>query len=438
MEATPGSLTTSGVRFVRIVWCDNGNVLRAKAVNAARVESVLEHGVGISEAQQAVPATVDAPAPGAGLGPVGEVRLVPDLSTLVRLPWAPGHARVMGDLVRDGAPWPLCPRTFLRRIVADAAGAGLSFRAAFENEFYLLAGDGPDPVPADSTPFAAVAAMNVHHAFVDSLAAALEAQGLAVEQYYPESGPGQQELSIGHDEPLRAADAQVAYRETVHAVSRAHGLRATFLPKPFPGRAGSGSHLHLSLWRDGRNETGAGSGLSPLAGSFAAGVLAHLPALVAVTAPTTNSYRRIVPSSWSGAYRCWGLDNREAAVRVPTHPDGVTNLELKTVDATSNPYLALGAVLAAGLDGVARSLPLPAPATCDPALLGSHERLRLGIDRLPETAAAALAALEDDATLLSALGPGLARAFLAVRRAELEATGALDHEAEVRALLGVY
>ncbi len=444
--------TSDNLRFIRIVWCDNANIIRAKAVHRGAFDSACrEHGVGISEAQQAVPVMFDAPSEGSGLGPVGEVRLVPDIDTLVMLPYAPGHARVMGDMMRDGKPWPFCPRGFLKRMISDASQLDLQIQAAFENEFYLLrplsdsqetgAPSSPPPVPADRSLFAASSAMDLHRAVIDDMADALVAQGMMVEQYYPESGPGQQEISIRHTDPLSAADQQIAFRETVKSVAMHHGLRATFMPKPFESQAGSGCHLHLSLWRKGINVIPDSSGgLSEITASFTAGILSHLPALMALTTPSTNSYRRMRPHCWSGAFRCWGFDNREAAVRVPTHPapPSPTHLEIKTVDASSNPYLALGAVLAAGLDGIRQGLQPPDPVSVDPGAIPESERTTLGIDALPTRLGDSLDWLRKDSVLLDALGADLSRAFLAVRQAEWEAMKDWTLEDEVGLLLDRY
>ena len=429
-------LSSEGIRFLRIAWCDNANVIRAKAVHTGALGDLLRHGVGISRAQQAVHVAQDAFVPESGLGPVGEVRLVPDMETLSEVPFAPGHAKVMGDMRVDGAPWPLCPREFVRRMVEKVAERNLQVQAAFENEFYLLrGGDGP-PEPVDRTLFAAVHAMDLNYRFIDELAEALLAQRIPIEQWYPESGFGQQELSISYGPALLAADRQVAYRQTVHAVASHRGLRASFLPKVFPDCAGSGCHVHMSLWRDGENVTSGPQALSLEARAWMAGILAHLPALMALTTPIPNSYRRLAPHCWSGAFACWGFDNREAALRVPTSPEGggPTNFEIKTVDAASNPYLALGLLMAAGLDGLDRGLELGEPVQVDPGLLPEASRP----PRLPQALGEALEHLEKDAVLLGALGPELARAVLAVRRKELEVLGALPVEEEVALLLERY
>jgi glutamine synthetase len=403
----------------------------------------LQHGVGISAAQQAVPVMYDAPAPGSGLGPVGEVRLVPDWDTFTPLPYAPGHARVMGDMVNEGRPWNLCPRNFLKKMVAEAQQEGLEVIAAFENEFYLLRQTIAGIVPADETVFASTLAMDLHQPVIDEMVEALVEQGMLVEQYYPESGPGQQEISILYTQALGAADQQIAFRETIRAIALQHNLKASFLPKIFADKAGSGCHLHLSLWQDGQNllpNLETPGELSQVARRFIAGILHHLPALMALTTPSTNSYRRIRPHYWSGAFCCWGMDNREAAVRVPSNPEEIspTHFELKTVDASANPYLALGAVIAAGLDGVRHCFELGEPVSVDPGHMTESERTAASIERLPTTLGESIEQLSGDKVLLDALGTELAQAYLAVRKAEWEAMKDLELEEEVKLLLERY
>ena len=446
-------LTQHNTRFVRLLWCDNGNIIRGKAFHRQFLDEHRDWGIGISMAQQAVPVMVDGVAADSGLGPVGEVWLVPDWETLTPLPYAPGHARVMADLHLGGQlggqsgrqPWSLCPRSFLKRMLARLEQeTGLRAMAAFEPEFYLLRLDEAGQMhPADRTPFAATLAMDLNRVLIDDIADALVTQGILVERYYPESGPGQHEIAVRYGDALRAADSQIALRETVRGVALRHGLRASFLPKIFADQAGSGCHLHLSLWRDGVNvlpEAGRPGTLSAIALHFIGGILHHLPALMAVTTPSPNSYRRLQPQSWSGAFRAWGMDNREAAVRVPSnpHPPSPTHVELKTVDASANPYLALGAVIAAGLDGIQQRREPGEPVAVDPATLTEAERQTRQIDRLPANLGEAIAHLSQSTVLLNALGPDLARAFLAVRRAEWSALGSLELEEEVQWLLERY
>ncbi|HBE21587.1 MAG TPA: glutamine synthetase [Cyanobacteria bacterium UBA11149] len=437
------NLDNLGIRFVRILWCDNANMIRGKAVHRSCLSEYFTHGVGISAAQPAIPIIYDAPAPGSGLGPVGEIRLIPDWHTFTPLPYTKGHGRVIGDMVLNGIPWSFCPRHFLKRMVADAQSEGLDIIAAFENEFYLLRKTAGGIIPVDETGFASSMGIDINHQVIDEMVEALIQQGMPVEQYYSESGPGQQEISILYTDALGAADQQIAFRETIRAIALQHNLIASFMPKIFPDKAGSGCHLHLSLWHEGENlipNLDQNGTLSEVARRFIAGILHHLPALMALTTPTTNSYRRIRPHCWSGAFRCWGMDNREAAIRIPSHPQppSPTNFELKTIDATANPYLALGAVIAAGMDGVRHCFELQSPVTVDPGTLTENERLARGIERLPQTLGESIEHLSCDSLLLDAMGSDLAQTYLAVRKAEWEAMKDFNLDAEVKLLLEQY
>lgn len=439
-------LHAAQVKFVRIIWCDNANLIRAKAAHLNYLEEIIANGVGITVAQMALPVMADAVVPETGLGPVGEVRLMPDWSTLTVLPFAPGHAQVLSDMVvgPTGEVWEQCPRGFLRRQAAALADEGLTLNAAFENEFFLLRRNANGNLePADDTVFCATDAMNRHAAVVNDLADALNSQDIPVEGYHPESGPGQQEMTFRYAEATLAADRQVLYRETVRGVAARHGLIASFLPKIVEEKAGSGCHLNLSLAKDGINITGDARGTAGFgrqAATFLAGILDHLPALTAITIPSTNSFRRLRPHFWAGAFRAWGYDNREGAVRALRDPSGsrASRFELKTVDATANPYLALGTVIAAGVDGIRRQLPLPDEVSVDPGLIPEAERKQRGIDLLPQRLGEAIDALKGDNVLLAAMGAPLARSFIAVREKEWQALKDLDLDEEVAMLAERY
>jgi glutamine synthetase len=440
-------LQQQNIQFVRILWCDNANIIRAKAFHSHFLKDHQTQGISISAAQQAIPVMADAVVPDAGLSPVGEAWLQPDWSTFSPLPYTPGHGRVMGDLVQNGQPWAYCPRHFLKRAIAQADALGFQIMAAFENEFYLLQPgalqSGAELTPADTTPFASTFGMDISHAVIGDITAALIDQGIPVERYYAESGHGQHELITRYTHALAAADRQIVFRETVRGVALRHNLRASFLPKLFADQAGSGCHLHLSLWQNGQNilpSLETPGDLSAPARAFVAGLLHHLPALMAITTPSSNSYRRLQPHFWSGAFRCWGFDHREAAIRIPTNPTfpSPTHLELRTVDATANPYLALGAAIAAGLDGIQKNLELGEPIATDPGHLPDYERQARGIDRLPTHLGEAIDQLRQDSILLEALNPDLTKAYLAVRQAEWIALKDLSLEAEVALLKDKY
>ena len=420
----------AGVKLVRFLYCGNDGLIRGKAAAIEALDGALEAGIGLTVAMQSF-TMLDRLAPDGSFGPVGEIRLVPDLDTFVILPYAPKSARVLVDMLQlDRTPWPICPRSFLKRMIAEAAAHDVRVVAAFENEFYLARVDNEGRfMPFDRSNCFSAIGMDSANPIITDIVEALEKQSIVVQQYYPELGPGQQEISVQHTDALRAADQQLAVRETVRGVAAGHGVYASFAPKPFPDQAGSGCHIHFSLWDtvSGQNllhDPSGPYGISPLGYQAIAGVLAHVHGLVALTAPTVNSYRRLQPRFWSSAYSCYGPDNREAALRMPSvfwgREAASTNFELKPCDPSCNPYLALGALIAACLDGIKRGLKPPAAITVDPATLSEEERERMSVARLPLTLDEALVALEEDAVLTQALGAPLAREYLVVKRAEVE------------------
>jgi glutamine synthetase len=325
-------------------------------------------------------------------------------------------------------------------MIAAASAKGFAFDAAFENEFFLAYRSDDGFVPVDRSLCFSAIGMESTEPVIQDIIAALTDQGLTVELSHPELGWGQQELSIRHASALRAADNQITYRQTVRAVAAQHGMVATLAPKPWADQAGSGAHLHWSIWDTAHTtnklaDAAGADGLSVLARQAIAGVLTHLPGLLGMTTPSVNSFRRLQPHFWSSAYTAWGVENREAAVRVPTRywddEAGSTNLELKASDSSANPYIALGGVMAAALDGIERGLDPGDPVNEDPGNLSDAERQRRGIRRFPLTATEALDELERDDVLTAAMGEGLATEYLKVRRAEAAAYAEHDEAFEL-------
>jgi glutamine synthetase len=435
-----------GVSLVWFLYADHGGVIRGKAASAAMLPARMVTGIGHTVAMMAM-SMLDHLQPVAGMGPVGEIRIMPDPATYTPLPYAPGAAAMLADQVQpDGEPWDGCARTYLKRAVAELASEGYAATAAFEPEFTLGRREadpagGPDRLaPIDDSLCYSATGFHLAHDYTKALLGALEAQGLQVEHYYPELGHGQQEMSIRHGPALRAADNHVLYRETVRGVAFRQGLWASLAPKPIPGQAGNGAHLHLSLRDVGPGgepgeeavfyDAGDRYRLSPAGYHFIGGLLAHLPGLTALTCGSVNSYRRLAPQMWSSAYTVYGMDNREAAVRICSpmrdDPAASVNLELKPSDSSANPYLALGACIHAGLDGIRRKLDPGEAVNVDPATLSDAERLARGAHRLPTSLDAALDALEGDELLMSSLGDLRRRAYLAVKRSEAVAFAGAD------------
>jgi glutamine synthetase len=429
-----------GLRLVRFLWCGNDGTVRAKASSLHGLEGRIRSGIGLTVAMQAMNG-LDHLQPVQGMGPVGEIRLVPDPDTFRVLPYAPHTGAMLVDQrTLDGEIAPVDQRGFLRRMADRLAERGARLEVAFENEFALATrADDGSFVPVDESLCFSTIGMTASQDYIDALAQALDAQDIPLEQYYAELGHGQQEISTVHRPALQAADEQLLVRETIRAVAAARGLVASLAPKPWPGGAGNGGHIHFSLWdleeeRNRFHDPDAPDRFSAEGRSFLAGVLEHLPGLCGLTAPSFNSYHRIVPQYWAGAFTCWGHDNREAPLRLPSlfwgMEEASTNVELKASDATCNPYLAVGGLIAAGLDGIERGLEPPDPVEVDPATIAEDEREALGIRPLPTTQGEALDALEADALLTGALGPVLAGSYLAVRRSEWETYSAEDEAFE--------
>src|SRR5579863_3557709 len=420
IETVMGQTNQEQIRLVRFLYADHGGIIRGKASGTGHLRERMASGIGHTVAMMAM-SMLDQLQPVAGMGPVGEIRIIPDPATFVPLPYAPGAAAMLADQVNpDGSPWDGCARTFLKQAIAELSGMGYELEAAFEPEFSLGRYEGASFTPIDESLCYSATGFHLAHDYTIDLVDALIKQGLEVEHYYPELGHGQQEVPIRHATALRAADNHVLLRETARAVAIRQGLWASFAPKPLPDQAGNGAHLHASLWAGGSNafiDPSGQFGMSGLGYRFLAGVLAHLPGLVALTCGSVNSYRRLAPSMWAGAFACWGPDNREAAVRLcsPIGAAGSVNLELKPCDSTGNPYLALGGFIYAGIDGIRRSLDPGEPIAVDPATLSSSERTRLSVVRLPASLSEALDALEADSLLMSALGPLRSTAYLAVK-----------------------
>ncbi|MCX4766466.1 glutamine synthetase family protein [Streptomyces sp. NBC_01275] len=437
--ALSGELSGRGVHGIVLAYVDTAGVGRVKTIPAAGLASAAAWGVGMSPVFDTFLADDRIVATDVLGSPDGDLRLYPDLDGLVVLAGQPGWAWAPVDRVtQDGARHPGCSRTFLRRVVADAArDHGLAFKAAIEIEwaFGLDSAPAGEFVPATTGPaYGATRQVELGECTADLLAACA-AQGVEVDQVHPEYAPGQFEISVGALDPVAAADRSVLVRQTIRAVARRHGLRVSFSPAVVAEGVGNGGHVHLSAWRDGVNLHSGGErrhGLTADAEAFAAGVLARLPALTAVTAPSPASYLRLKPSQWAGVFTAWGLETRECALRLVRGTAGrraeQANLEVKPVDLAANPYLALGCLIAAGLDGLASAAALPEETTGDPARLGPEKAAARGVRRLPTSLPEAVARFRADEVLRTALGPVLADAVTAVRQGESVGVEGLDDE----------
>jgi glutamine synthetase len=414
-------LTAAGVRVLIGSIVDMAGVARAKTVPLRRAGDFHRAGMGASPTWNVfcIDNTI---AFTERLGVVGDLRLRADLEAV--RPVGGGCAWAPAELFeQDGEPSPQCARGRLRAVVAAAAAAGLTVRAGHELEFTLTDADGGALPERRWQPYG-LGPLLERDGFVVELTDALEEAGVGVEQVHAEYGPGQFEVSLSPSDPLASADQVVLARLVTGRVSRAYGLLASFSPLPFGGGAGNGAHLHLSWERDGVPLLSGGDGPHGLtAGGAAAlgGIVAGLPGTLAVFGGSVLSPARLAPGLWSGAFACWGLENREAAVRLLAatrgNPHGAS-VEVKCGDPSANVYLATATALGLALDGIARGAALPAEVRRDPARDPSAVRL-------PATQGAVLNAFADSATARTLLGERIVEATLAVRRYEQRTYGEL-------------
>ena len=442
------SLRHAGVKFLRFQAVDATNTVRAKAVPIDRLleqstagndddDYDLDHQVAIAQVVfGGLPSFGDYIQEASGLDATRLVQLIPDMSTLRIPPYAPQSATVLCALQDPitRQPSELCCRTLLARVVHEAkAKHNIAFTVGSELEFCLL--DAQTKQPIDETNFAQTRLLNENESFLTNLYDALTAQDIMVEQIHAESAPGQVEVVLRYcHQPLEMADRLTCARETISSLARSSGMLALWLPKVFATKAGNGTHLHLSI-HDATTgaslfaATGDGTcnplqrqstdDIHPVGQSFMEGILCQLPSLLALTLPTTNSFRRVGPGCWTGSGCQWAFDDKESPLRVAAnHKSRVWNrVEYKLMDATANPYLAMAAILTAGLDGIARRVQLRPP--------------NVSTDMSLQNLGDCLNALEGNTLLMKEMSPRLVRAYLACRRGEIEHAGDRTLEAEV-------
>ena len=420
-------LAARGVEAIALTYVDNSGITRVKAVPTARLGAVMTAGVGMSPVFDVFVLDDSITTSRTSTGPVGDLRLHPDLGRLVALAAQPGWAWAPVDRrSQSGEVHPLCQRSFAARMVERAADAGMSAVMGFELEWALDAGSGDEFSPATLGPAYGMTRVIERSGYLRDLLGALAAEAISVEQVHPEYAAGQFEVSVAPNDPVGAADDSVLVRLTLRAVGLDHGLRTSFSPSVVAGQVGNGGHVHFSVWRDGHNLFAGGDGphgLTTEGEAFAAGVLRELPALLVIGCPSVASYLRLVPQHWAGAFQTWGLENREAALRLVTGTAGdegrSANLEVKCFDLSANPYLVAGAVLAAGLAGVGEGLRLPREVRVDPASLSQAELTEAQATRLPQSLPQALEHYSTSTVLAEALGDPLYETIAAVRRAEV-------------------
>jgi glutamine synthetase len=435
-------VVADGVKFVSFQFIDVMSTVKSVTITAGQLEGALERGVGFDGGSVEGFATVYE----------SDMTLHPDVNTYCLLPWEPEErrtARMICDVYSsDGQPFVGDPRHILQRAIAAAAEMGYTYNVGSELEFFLLKMDGTPSmslVPHDVGGYTDFMPRDLvsASAVLGDIVAALQSMGMGVERTHHEVSPGQYEIDISYADALTSADNAVTSRYTVQAVAAAHGLYATFMPKPISRINGSGMHIHQSL------ATAAGENafydpndkyrLSQVAYSFIAGQLEHARALSAVVAPTVNSYKRLTSGYEAPVYICWGQLNRSALIRIPLYLPGhgdSTRAELRCPDCLCNPYLAFATMLQAGLDGIRRGLTPPPPVEEDAYHLSDSRMKELDIVTLPASLGEAIIEIERDKVLQEALGEHAYEVFHRAKVAEWEEYRIHVTDWELRRYLG--
>ncbi|MEI5675657.1 MULTISPECIES: glutamine synthetase family protein [Nocardioides] len=416
------ALEERDVRFVRLWFTDVLGFLKSVAVAPAELEGAFAEGIGFDGS------AIE------GFARVYEADMLakPDPSTFQILPWrtgeGPSTARMFCDIVMpDGSPSYADPRHVLKRTLGKAAEKGFTFYTHPEIEFYLFKDSpvaGADPIPVDRSGYFDHTAQSHGADFRREAITMLEAMGISVEFSHHEGGPGQQEIDLRYADALSTADNIMTFRTVIREVALGQDIWASFMPKPFTTHPGSGMHTHVSLFDGDQNafyEAGAEYQLSQTGRQFIAGLLRHAPEITVVTNQWVNSYKRLMFGGEAPSYICWGHNNRSAMIRVPMYKPNKgpsTRVELRTLDAACNPYLAFAVMLAAGMKGIEEGYELPREAEDDVWSLTERERKALGIEPLPRSLNEAIAIAEDSELLAETLGEHVFDFFLRNKRAE--------------------
>jgi glutamine synthetase len=378
-----------------------------------------------------------------------DMYLYPDLNTWVVFPWTAEKgkvARLICDIYNpDGTPFLGDPRNNLKRVLEEMKSLGFTdFNLGPEPEFFLFKLDQkgePTLELNDQGGYFDLAPTDLGENCRRDIVLELEEMGFEIEASHHEVAPGQHEIDFKYADALTACDQIQTFKLVVKTIARKHGLHATFMPKPLFGVNGSGMHCNLSLFKNGQNAFFDPTGdlqLSDTARQFIAGVLRHAPNFTAVTNPTVNSYKRLVPGYEAPCYVAWSARNRSPLIRIPASRGLSTRIEVRSVDPSANPYLAMAVLLKAGLDGVKNQLTPPAPVDRNIYVMSKEERLEEGIIDLPATLAQALDQLKSDEVMVSGLGEHIFEHFIEAKEIEWDMFRTVVHQWERDQYMSMY
>ncbi|MFD0828910.1 glutamine synthetase family protein [Neobacillus cucumis] len=412
------------IEFIRVEFLDYAGITRGRTIRPLQLKDAMEKGINFSTAIMSFDVFDEyIPNPAFGAND-GDFFAIPDPQTFAILPYRKNTARMLCDLVDiNGEPWHGCPRGALKRLLNEVETLlGGKMNMAFEQEAYLLKEVDGKLQPADNSHCFSIEGADIQEDFIQDFVYALDAMGVETEQLSSEYGPGQLEINLKYTNALKAADDQVTFMHLFKQIARDKGLVGTLMPKPFQNHAGSGLHVHISLFDEGENlfedsTDQRGLDMSEKAYHFIGGLLKHASSLIAIGAPSINSYKRMQPGSFAPAHICYGSGNRSVLVRIP-EKRRTRRFEFRGADGTCNPYLLAACLVAAGLRGIQNQIDPGEPVEFDVSTASEYQLKERGIKWVPRSLNEAINALAEDSVLAQTIGRTIWEEFINIKRTE--------------------
>jgi len=427
-----------GVKFIRLQFTDIFGVLKNIAIPIEQLEKALNGEMMFDGSSIEGFVRIEE----------SDMYLKPDPNTFVIFPWRPaegGVARLMCDVYNpDGSPFDGCPRSTLKKVIAEAAELDYKLFIGPELEFFLFHVDSegrPTTITHDKAGYFDLTPIDLGENARRDMVLNLEQMGFEIEASHHEVAPGQHEIDFKYSDALEMADKMVTFRFVVRTIAQRHGLHATFMPKPIFGINGSGMHVNQSLFQKGKNafyDPEGSMGLSQVAYHYIAGLMVHAKSFTAITNPTVNSYKRLVPGYEAPCYIAWSGRNRSPLIRIPAKRGPSTRIELRSPDPSCNPYLALAVQLKAGLDGIKRLMTPPPAVDLNIFAMDDQQRKELGINSLPGDLNEALTELGKDSVIRDALGEHIYHRFVDAKMKEYDSFRIAVHQWEIDKYLEIY
>ncbi|MFW6381642.1 MAG: type I glutamate--ammonia ligase [Bacillota bacterium] len=419
------------VKFIRLQFVDILGILKNVAITADQLPEALDGEIMFDGS------SIE------GFTRINEsdMYLMPDYDTFTIFPWRPSEgavARLMCDIYTpEGEPFSGCPRSTLKKVMAEAGEMGLEMFAGSEPEFFLFEKDeegNPTTITHDKGGYFDLSPVDLGENARRDIVLALEKMDFDVEASHHEVAPGQHEIDFKYTPVLKTADNIATFKFVTKTISMKHDLHATFMPKPIFGENGSGMHINQSLFRNGENafyNHDDEIGLSQLAYYYIGGLLKHAPAITAIANPTINSYKRLVPGYEAPVYISWSTQNRSALVRIPSARGRGTRLEMRSPDPSANPYLAMAVMLKAGINGIKEEID-PGPQTTNNIFdMSLRERRQKGIESLPDNIMEAVDELRQDDIIRGVLGEHIFKHFQEAKEIEWDVYRTQVHQWEL-------